>query len=168
MAPKIALSRRQFVKVAGGLVIGFSLADSAVLPHLMAAASPAELSTTPSPDRLDAWLRIEKDDSIHVFTGKAEIGMGVGTAFSQIVAEELDVAPNRIVFVMGDTAMTADQGGVGGSTSVSQGAKPLRNAAASARLVLLQLASARLGAAPEQLQVRNGIVSVIGNDAKSV
>ena len=168
MAPKIALSRRQFVKGAGGLMVGFSLVDSAVLPHLMAAASPAELSTTPSPDRLDAWLRIEKDGTVHVFTGKAEIGMGVGTAFGQIVAEELDVAPARIVFVMGDTAMTADQGGVGGSTSVSQGAKPLRNAAASAKFALLQLASARLGAAPEQLQVRNGVVSVKGDDAKSV
>ena len=109
MAPKIALSRRQFVK-GRRMMVGFSLVDSAVLPHLMAAASPAELSTTPSPDRLDAWLRIEKDGTVHVFTGKAEIGMGVGTAFGQIVAEELDVAPARIVFVMGDTAMTADQG----------------------------------------------------------
>ena len=107
---------------------------------MSAAALPA-VSATPSPARLDAWLRIEKDETIRVFTGKAEIGMGVQTAFSQIVAEELDVSPARVTFVMGDTAETADQGGVGGSTSVAQGANPLRNAAATARLMLVQLAS---------------------------
>ena len=101
---------------------------------------------TPSPDRLDAWLQIEKDGAIRVFTGKVEIGMGVETGFAQIVAEELDVSPERVRFVMGDTSMTNDQGGVGGSTSIMLGAKPLRNVAATARFLLLQLASARLGA----------------------
>src|SRR5262249_4776545 len=60
------------------------------------------------------------------------------------------------------------QGGVGGSTSISAGARPLRNAAATARFLLLQGASARLGAPAEQLQVRNGVVSVKGDAARSV
>ena len=68
-----------------------------------------------------------------MFTGKAEIGMGVQTALSQIVAEELDAPFEHVAFVMGDTAITPDQGGVGGSTSIAQGGKPLRNAAATAR-----------------------------------
>jgi len=167
MAPKIPLSRREFVKDAGGLIIGFSLVNSAILPQLLAAPADEALSAPP-PGQLDAWLRIEKDETIRVFTGKAEIGMGVQTALSQIVAEELDVPFEHVSFVMGDTATTADQGGVGGSTSISQGGKPLRNAAATARLLLVQRAWRRLGAPVEQLQVQGGVVSVKGDASKSV
>src|SRR5712692_5538840 len=167
MALPIPLSRRQFLKDSGGLLIGFSLADSAVLPQLLGEPSPETVSA-PSPGRLDSWLRIEKDGSIRVFTGKAEIGMGVETALIQIVAEELDVSPERVAFIMGDTAMTADQGGVGGSTSIMLGSKPLRNAAVTARFLLLRLASRRLDVPPDRLQVRNGIVSVQGEASRSV
>ena len=160
----MSTSRRDFFKVGGGLVIGFSLADSGVSPRLMA----ADTSVTPSPARLDAWLRIGKDESVQVFTGKVDIGMGVQTALMQVVAEELDIAPERVHLVMGDTAATPDQGGVGGSTSISAGAKPLQNAAACARLHLLQLASGRLGTPVEQLEVKNGIVGAKGNPSKSV
>ncbi|HXP79927.1 MAG TPA: molybdopterin cofactor-binding domain-containing protein [Verrucomicrobiae bacterium] len=162
MAPKIAVSRREFVKDAGGLLIGFSLADSAVLPRVLAAASP-ETIAAPSPSRLDSWLRIDKEGLVHVFTGKPEIGMGVGTAYAQIVAEELDVPVDRVVLVMGDTASTANQGGVGGSTSIMLGSKPLRNAAANARYLLTELASRRLGVPADELEVIDGIVHVKGS-----
>jgi CO/xanthine dehydrogenase Mo-binding subunit len=94
--------------------------------------------------------------------------MGVQTALIQVVAEELDVPPARIQLIMGDTATTPDQGGVGGSTSISAGAKPLRNAAAAARFLLVRLASEKLGAPPEQLQVKDGMVSVKGDSARSI
>jgi CO/xanthine dehydrogenase Mo-binding subunit len=156
-------SRRGFLITGGGLLVGFSLSDSSVLPRLAAADT-----TTPEPGHLNAWMRIEKDESIRVFTGKVDIGMGVETALIQVVAEELDVAPGRIRLVMGDTSTTPDQGGVGGSTSISAGAKPLRNAAATARYLLLEMASGRLGTPAGQLQVKNGIVSAIGDASKSV
>jgi len=149
-----ASTRREFFGRTTGLVVGFSMADSAIAPRAF-----ADTTQPPSPDRLDAWIRIEPDETVKVFTDKVDIGMGVQTAFSQIIAEELDVAPERVVLVMGDTALTPDQGGVGGSTSISNGAKPLRNAAASARYLLLQLASEKLGAPPDRLRVANGIVS---------
>ena len=161
MAPKNTVSRREFVKDAGGLLIGFSLADSAVLPRVLAAASP-ETVTAPPANRLDSWLRIDKDGIVHVFTGKPEIGMGVGTAYAQIIAEELDVAVDRVQLVMGDTGSTANQGGVGGSTSIMLGAKPLRNAAANARYVLTQLASKRLGVPVSELEIADGVISVKG------
>ncbi|MGA8870331.1 MAG: molybdopterin cofactor-binding domain-containing protein, partial [Candidatus Acidiferrales bacterium] len=167
MPPKTVLSRREFVRDAGGLLIGFSLADATVLPRVLA-ASPEDAMESPSPSRLNAWLRIEKDGAIRVFTGKVEIGMGVETGFAQIVAEELDVSPGKVRFVMGDTATTTDQGGVGGSTSIMLGAKPLRNVAATARLLLLQLARQHLGAPLEQLQVRDGIVTVQGDASRSI
>jgi nicotinate dehydrogenase subunit B len=171
MAPKLTVSRREFAKDAGGLLIGFSLVDSAVLQRVLAAAAP-ETIAAPSPSRLDSWLRIDKDGIVHVFTGKPEIGMGVGTAYAQIVAEELDVPVDRVVLVMGDTASTANQGGVGGSTSIMLGSKPLRNAAANARYMLTELASRRLGVPADELEVIDGIVhvkgSAKGDTAKSV
>jgi nicotinate dehydrogenase subunit B len=162
MTASTSASRRGFLKAGGGLLIGFSLSDSRVLPQLIA----AETSANPLPGRLDAWLRVGSDGNIRVFTGKVDIGMGVQTGLNQIVADELDVAFERIHLVMGDTAETPDQGGTGGSTSIANGAKPLRNAAASARFMMLQLASVKLGAPPEQLQVKDGVVSVRG-DASS-
>ena len=167
MAPKMTVSRREFVKDAGGLLIGFSLADSAVLPRVLAAAAPETLAA-PSPSRLDSWLRIDKEGIVHVFTGKPEIGMGVGTAYAQIVAEELDVPLDRVVLVMGDTASTTNQGGVGGSTSIMLGSKPLRNAAANARYLLTQLASRRLGVPADELEVIDGVVRVKGDATKRV
>jgi nicotinate dehydrogenase subunit B len=157
MPVRISTSRREFLAIGGGLLVGFNL-------RVVAADSAA----TPAPGRLDSWLRIGKDDSIRVFTGKVDIGMGVGTALMQVVAEELDVPVARVELVMGDTNTTPDQGGVGGSTSISSGAKPLRNAAAAARRLLEQLASSRLGVPPEQLEVNNGIVSVKGDPSKTV
>jgi nicotinate dehydrogenase subunit B len=170
VAPKTGYSRRHFVKDAGGLLIGFSLVDSDVVPRLLAQApaAPGGSLKAPSPSRLDAWLRIEQGGGVRVFTGKLEIGMGVDTAFTQIVAEELDLAPGRVTFVLGDTSTTTDQGGVGGSTSVSLGSKPLRNVAAAARAMLVTLASRRLGAPVDALQVRNGIVSVKTDPSRSV
>jgi CO/xanthine dehydrogenase Mo-binding subunit len=165
MAAKNVLSRREFVKDTGGLLIGFSLADGAVLPQVLGAADTA---ASPSPSRLDAWLRIDRDGSVHVFTGKTEIGMGVETGYTQIIAEELDVPVSRVIFVMGDTSTTTDQGGVGGSTSIALGSKPMRNVGATARAVLLRLAAKNLGAAPEELQVREGVVSVKSDPSRKV
>ena len=154
-------TRREFFQDAG-LIVGFSLLDAAIAPHVFAQAP----SAIPSPQRLDGWIHITREGGVQVFTGKVDIGMGVETALKQIVAEELDVAPSRVTFVMGDTSQTPDQGGVGGSTSISLGANPLRNAAATARAALLQRAALRLGVPVEQLQVRDGVVTAGGDSAR--
>src|SRR5689334_1002732 len=154
---KSGITRREFVRDAGGLVIGFTMLDSAVAPRLL--AQSATVAASPSPKKLESWLHVLPDGGVQVFTGKLEIGMGVDTALTQIVAEELDLAPSRVKFVCGDTATTVDQGGVGGSTSVSQGSRPLRNVAAAARAALLQRASQQLSVPVDQLQVHDGVIS---------
>ncbi|HXD75455.1 MAG TPA: molybdopterin cofactor-binding domain-containing protein [Vicinamibacterales bacterium] len=154
---KGGITRREFVRDAGGLVIGFSIIDAAITPQLFAQSTVAT-AVPPSPKKLESWLHILPDGSVQVFTGKLEIGMGVDTAFTQIVAEELDLSPLRVKFVLGDTATTTDQGGVGGSTSVSLGARPLRNVSAAARAALVQRASQQLGVPVDQLQVKDGVV----------
>ncbi len=158
MVSASSLSRRQFLKTSGAVVVSFAMPSAFLGSHPdVAGAAPAP-GIVPDPARLDSWLAIAEDGSVTVFTGALELGMGVSTAYAQIVAEELDVAFRSVSVVMGDTARTPDQGGIGGSRAVEFGARPLRNAAAEARRVLLELASARLGAPAEQLTVRDGIV----------
>ncbi|HUK35683.1 MAG TPA: molybdopterin cofactor-binding domain-containing protein [Vicinamibacterales bacterium] len=166
-APTSKITRRAFVRDAGGLVIGFSMLDSSLAPRLLAQSNALPIAPK-SPKKLESWLHVLPDGGVQVFTGKLEIGMGVDTALGQIVAEELDLAPSRVKFVLGDTETTTDQGGVGGSTSVSLGSRPLRNVAATARATLVQLASQRLGVPANQLQVRDGVVSSKGDATKRV
>jgi nicotinate dehydrogenase subunit B len=173
MKSDCTVSRRTFVKSAGGLVLGFSFADS-LMQTLEAQAPQASAPPAAPPPvgtplgQIDSWLRIAPNGNVSVFTGKVEIGQGVDVALMQIVAEELDVPMSRLTMVMGDTSATPDQGGVGGSNAIASGGMALRNVSATARALLLQVASRRLGAPVDQLQVRDGIVLVKTDPSKSV
>jgi nicotinate dehydrogenase subunit B len=111
-------------------------------------------------NRLDDWLAIEPDGTILALSGKVELGTGVCTALAQIVAEELDVPFERVRMVMGDTARTPDEGYTAGSMTISTSGTALRQAAAEARRMLLEMASDRLDAGLDELEVRQGVVSV--------
>jgi CO/xanthine dehydrogenase Mo-binding subunit len=154
--------RRTFLAAAAG-----ALAVVAV-PGGFRAVRAAGAAESAEPSRLDTWLRIGRDGTVHVYTGKVEIGMGVVTGLAQIVAEELDVRVDRIHMITGDTAFTPDQGGVGGSTSTELGARPLRSAAAHARAVLIAAAAQRLGAPRDRLEVRDGVVRRSDDPSRSV
>lgn len=153
-----ALSRRQFLERGGAVVVSFAMPPAFLGSRPDGAWAAPGPAGVPDPARLDSWLALAEDGSVTVFTGALELGMGVSTAYAQIVAEELDVPFRSVSVVMGDTARTPDQGGIGGSRAIEFGARPLRNAAAEARRVLLELASARLGASAEGLAVHDGIV----------
>lgn len=154
-------SRRDFLKASGALIVAFGVPPVLYGPDGEAAESK-EPWKIPM-DQLDSWLSIDADGTVQAAVGKVETGMGITTAFMQIVAEELDVALARVTIRMGDTATTPDQGGTGSSNGIMTGGKALRDAAAQARAFLLGLASTRLGAPVEQLAVKDGVVSV--NDA---
>src|SRR5258708_6469915 len=148
MTSGTTFSRRDFVRSAGGLLIGFSFADSLV-ETLHGAAPPPRPPAGPAPAgpplaRIDSWLRIAPDGAVTVCTGKVEIGMGVNVALTQIVAEELGVPMNRVTMIMGDTSGTPDQGGVGASNSIASGGAALRNVAATVRGLLLRAAARHL------------------------
>ncbi len=111
-------------------------------------------------NQVDDWIAIEPEGTLTVFSGKVELGTGVKTALAQIVAEELDVPFERIKMVMGDTALTPDEGYTAGSTTIQVGGFALRHASAEARQALLELATDRLDATIEELIVRDGVISV--------
>ena len=109
--------------------------------------------------RLDRWLRVNRDGTVTAFPGKVEIGQGILTALAQIVAEELDVALERVRLAPTDTSYSPDEGMTSGSQSITDGGTALRYASAEARDLLLQRAAARLGVSLEQLSVADGVVT---------
>src|SRR5215472_16610896 len=160
---QFALDRRSLFKSTGALVISFAL------PGGFAAAEPGAAVKPPlAPDQLDSWLAIKTDGDVVAYFGKMDMGQGVDVAIAQIVAEELDVPLARVSVVMGDTDLTVNQGGASGSTGVQKGGIALRNAAAEARRVLLELASARLGVPADRLDVTDGVIGVSGDTARQI
>src|SRR5437879_11964589 len=147
---KTDLSRRDFLKTGSALVIAFALA-----PDAFAQAKPAPLPGSLNNNRmLDSWLRVDADGTVTIFSGKIELGQGIGTALSQIAADELDVDLKRIKIVHGDTALTPNEGQTAGSQPVEQSGTALRFACAEARGILLNAAAAKLGAPPTGIPVQ--------------
>jgi CO/xanthine dehydrogenase Mo-binding subunit len=147
------MSRRQFGRSVAGIVVAFTLA-----PELLCSAEaglPGSLAATP---RLDAWLRIDPDGRVSVFTGKVELGQGILTALAQIAAEELELPLASVRMVSGQTGVTPDEGYTTGSRSLEEGGTALRFACAEARAVLLTEAAARLGVPAAALRVTAGSV----------
>jgi len=106
--------------------------------------------------RLSQWLRIERDGTVLVFSGKVELGQGILTALAQIAAEELGIALGRVRMVAADTSMSPDEGVTSGSLSIQDSGVALRRACAHARVLLLERAAAHLGVPVGQLQVEDG------------
>ena len=151
-----SVSRRDFLQATGGLVIGFALAPRLALGQDRPAPLPGSLNAN---RMLDAWLRVDPNGTVTIFTGKIELGQGIGTALSQIAADELDVDLKRIEVVSGDTARTPNEGQTAGSLSIEQSGTALRFACAEARDILVSAAAVKLGAPAAELKVSDGAIS---------
>jgi nicotinate dehydrogenase subunit B len=148
------VSRRTVLKSAA-LTIGFALAaPKAVLD----AAAQAVTGRVLDSKVVDAFLHINADGSVTLFSGKVDLGQGLRIALRQIVAEELGVPIDRIDMIEGDTALTPNQGRTSGSNGIQQGGVQIRQAAATARRALIELASKRLNVPAGELIVVDGEV----------
>jgi nicotinate dehydrogenase subunit B len=156
----MSISRRSFCLAGGALVVSFPLLLRAVASH--AAPLPGSLSKAPY---LDAWIRIDADGQISVFTGKAELGQGIKTAIVQVAAEELKVEPSQIHLVTADTQLTADEQYTAGSHSLQDSGAAVRNAAAQVREILIGMAAERFSLATRQLQTARG--KITADDGRS-
>ena len=148
------LTRRDFTAALGGIVLSFSLVPKVLLgqaPPLL----PGSLQTNRT---LDAWLRINADGSVTVFTGKVELGQGIVTALAQIAAEELEVSLGRVTMISGDTGRTPNEGQTAGSQSIEQSGTALRMAGAEVRALLIGLAARKLGVSADTLKVTDGVI----------
>ena len=130
------MKRRDFLRTGGAIIVSFAF-DGA-LPNT-SSAQISDLGKPVDPREVDSFLAIHADGSVTIYTSKVDVGTGLRIAMSQMVAEELDIPVDRVTVVEGDTAITPNHGGTGGSTGIPQGGVELRRAAATARQALMKL-----------------------------
>jgi len=153
------------LKGGGALVLSMNFPVSSLMAAEARSIPPAR---DLDPARLDTWLAINKQGHVTAYWGKMDMGQGVDTAVCQMVAEELDIPVDRVNAFFGDTYVVADQGGASGSTGVSNSGVALRAAAAEARLVLMEKASAKLRFPIDRLTVTEGVIHEQGNLSRAV
>lgn len=155
----MSVSRRNFLKTSGALIVSFTMMPESMFSQRLDGASS---------NQLDAWLSINADGSVTAFTGKCELGHGLYTAQTQLIAEELSVPFNRVKLIQCDTALTPDQGTTSGAqshpTNFNQGALAL--AGATAREALFQMAATRLSVPVDQLTAKDGVIRVQSDPSK--
>jgi len=153
-------TRREFLKTSGLLIASvgaLSLSDDEIYTLAAQAGGPY---VDPDYLQLDSWIVIRPDNTATFFVGKTDLGQGTGTAFRQIMSDELDIAFDNTSCVMGSTHLTVDQGGSGGSDALQTDGYPMRRVAAEARRVLLEMAATHFGVPATSLTVSDGVVTV--------
>ena len=167
-------TRREMFGGLGALIVGFSAVNT--FSEKASAQPPA--STLIDTAQVDSWIAIGSDGMVTAYSGKCDFGQGFRTVQHQLVSEELSVPMNRIRMIICDTAVSPDQGvssgsqahlaefgNTPGSPATSTG---LRQALATARDALLQMASAALGAPVSALTIKNGDIMLTSDSTKRV
>src|SRR5919197_6569071 len=103
--PIATLTRRDFLKAGGCLVVTFS-AGGLLSGARAATPAPAATPKTVAPDEVDGFIAIGADGRVTVYSGKVDLGTGVRTAIAQIAADELEVPLAAVEVVQGDTDLT--------------------------------------------------------------
>ncbi|HMF92372.1 MAG TPA: molybdopterin cofactor-binding domain-containing protein [Candidatus Angelobacter sp.] len=155
----MSVSRRDFLKGTGALVVSFSAVRGT---SLALAQGPFDTHASHiDASKLDSWIAVAADGTVTAYTGKVDLGQGMLTAQTQLVAEELCVAIDRVRLIQGDTSICPDQGTTSGSqsTPTNFNSGNLGQAAATAREALIDMAARRLGEAADQLTVTKGVVT---------
>ena len=151
-------NRREFLKISaltsGGLMLGFNwLNAEAKTPAIVNAASAA------GNVGFNNYLSIGTDGVITILSPNPELGQNIMTSFPMIVAEELDADWTRVKVLQAalDTKHF-DRQVTGGSGAVPHSWKLLRNAGATARMMLIQAAAQRWNITPEECTTKDGFV----------
>ncbi len=113
------------------------------------------LSLTVNP-RLSQWIAFEQPGKVRVATGKVEIGQGISTAILQIAAEELDIEPEQVQLISGETAISPDEGFTSGSYSVSVGGASIRLVCAEVRAIFISRLAQQRGWTEADISVASG------------
>ena len=148
-----AITRREFLKTGGALVVTFAVAPQFTQANPAAAAA----AKTVAADQVDGFLAVDAKGMVTVYSGKVDLGTGIRTAMTQIAAEELCVPIDKVMVIQGDTLLTPDQGVTFGSLSIQNGGMQIRQAAATAREALLAQAATKLGADRAALVAKDGV-----------
>ncbi|MBW5411760.1 MULTISPECIES: xanthine dehydrogenase family protein molybdopterin-binding subunit [Pseudomonas] len=172
-AQAISLSRRKLLQASGIAAGGLLLATA--LPFSRRSYAEQYVNKGPedapldTPTALGAFLRIGHDGQITLISPKIEMGQGVQTGFAMMVAEELNVTLDqvRVQEAPPDEKLYGDKllgfQATGGSSSTRSNWQPLREAAAAARVMLIQAAANQWKVSPDECRAENGKIIGPGN-----
>jgi CO/xanthine dehydrogenase Mo-binding subunit len=167
MSEASALSRRTFLSATGALVI--AVATPAEFAEAAAAAANGVATRPPvSPSTLSSYISIEPDGTVVAYYGKIDGGQGLETSVAQLVAEEIDVRWERVRVVMGDSRLTVNMGGATAGNAMRQAGPIMRQTAAEARRLLIEMASKTLGVPAAGLTVSDGVVHSVADTNKRI
>lgn len=148
------IDRRDFLKFLGGGLLVYFSPVAGFAQESGRAANRHEL-----PSEINAWIHIDADGRVKVFTGKVEVGQNIRTSLAQAVAEELRVPFESITMIMGDTDLVPWDMGTFGSRTTPTMAPQLRNMAVAARQLLLETAAQRWNMDSSKLIASSGKIS---------
>ncbi len=151
------MPRRDFFKVLGGGIAVFCLLDRPLAGQ--EAGRSGHWPGASLPQDISAWLHVNENGEVTVFTGKVEVGQNIRTSLTQAVAEELRVTPGSISLLMGDTDRVPFDMGTFGSRTTPTMNPQLRRAAAAAREILIGLAADAWKVDPAKLTAANGAIT---------
>ena len=159
MTNVLNLSRRGFLigTTATGLSISF-LSGASMAQNAEAA------NLEPNPE-VNAWVLIDRDDTVTVRIGRSEMGQGTLTGLAQIVAEELECDWDKVVTEYPTPGENLARERVwrdfstGGSQGVRGSQQYMREGAAAARMMLTEAAAAEWGVPVEECSVSKGVIT---------
>jgi len=111
-----------------------------------------------------ATVRLDRDGGVTVLIGSQSTGQGHATSYAQIVADKLDLPPEKVRVVQGDTDAIASGAGTGGSSSIPVGGVSVDRASKTLAGQLKELAAEALEASAGDLEIAGGAVRVVGTD----
>ena len=150
-------TRRQFIKKIGSVSIAFAIAEPVyVIGQDFSVETPENRLNK---EKVNSWLEVLENGRVRIFTGKLELGQGIRTAIMQMAAEELDASLDFIEVNMAETGVTPDEGFTAASRSIETSAMSVRQAAASAREIILKIAAKKWEMPASELNLKNGRVT---------
>jgi isoquinoline 1-oxidoreductase len=152
------LTRRQFVHLLGaGLLIAVASNDVTAQDRPRGNRGGGGGGRGNPPARpISARIHLAPDGTITVLTGKVECGQGSRAEITQAAAEELRVSPDVIRLVMADTAIVPDDGITAGSRTTPATIPAIRQAAAAARTLLVELAAQKWNVDRSAVDIKEG------------
>ena len=111
-----------------------------------------------------ATMRLDRDGGVTVLIGSQSSGQGHATAYAQLVADKLDLPPEKVRVVQGDTDAIATGAGTGGSSSIPVGGVSVERAGKKLADQLKEIAAEALEAAAGDLEIADGAVRIAGTD----
>jgi isoquinoline 1-oxidoreductase beta subunit len=156
----VELSRRQFLhaaSAAGGLLIGSGV---------VSVSASVNAATTEDAPVFNAFLKITPDNKVTVVIKHLDMGQGVTTGLTTVIAEELGARWEQVQFEFApadaaryNNLFWGPTQGTGGSSSIANSWQQLRTAGAAAREMLQAAAAAEWKVPQVEVQIKDGVIT---------